>query len=165
MSRFSELKVAGTGLFGFPTPRSPGIKRQMLTGADRGHGLGEAVVADASQIAADKNKEAAGGVSCMLWILTGIYYFGTTTQAYFISWQALVFFVAGSFLSALVLGAATYYLIEAHRKYLYRPPMLGRGVSAYDLFSVGVNIALNILQFVAPVVAARCAFQWMLGIE
>lgn len=141
------------------------VKRQLLTGAYRGHGLGELAVADASQIAVDKNKEAAGGVSCMLWILTGIYYFATTPQAHFISWQGLVFFVGGGFLSALVLGAATHYLIEAHRKYLYRPRTLGRGVSAHDLFSAGVNIALNILQLAAPVVAARYASLWLLGVE
>lgn len=164
MSRFSELKVAGTVQLGFLTPRSPGFKEATLTGAHRGQSLRELEMADASIVSADKNKEAAGGVSCLLWILTGIYYFATTPQAHFMSWQALVFFVGGAFLSALVLGAAIYYLFEAHRKHLYRPPALGRGVSLYDLFSGVLNIALNVLQFVAPVAAAHWTFQWLFGL-
>jgi hypothetical protein len=121
-------------------------------------------MADASIVSADKNREAAGSVSCLLWIMTGIYYFATTAQAHFVSWQALVFFVGGAFLSALVLGAAIYYLFEAHRKYLYRPPALGRGVPLLALFSGLLNIALNVLQFVAPVAAAHWTFQWLFGL-
>lgn len=119
---------------------------------------------DTSQIAAEKNKEAAGGVSCMLWIFTGIYYFATTPQSHFISWQALVFFVGGGFLSALVLGAAIYYLFEAHRKLLYHPPKLGGGVSVMTVISMAENLVLNVIQFVAPVVAARWAFQWLIDV-
>ena len=162
MSRFSELKVAGTDLFGFPTPRSPGVMRQMLTGAYRGHGLRELEMVTASQVAPEKNKEAAGGVACVLWILTGIYYFGTTPQAYFISWQALLFFVGGAFASALVIGAAGYYAIEAGQKLFYRPHYR---LTARSVFGAVVNLALNILQLAVPILAARSTFQWLFEIN
>ncbi len=113
-------------------------------------------MADASQIAADKNKEAAGGVSCMLWIITGIYYFATTPQAHFISWQSLVFFVGGAFASAFVIGAAIYYAMEATRTFIYRPHFK---LTARNVVGAIVNLALNILQFIAPVFLARWSFQ------
>lgn len=118
-------------------------------------------MADASQAAAEKNKEAAGGVSCMLWIFTGIYYFASTPQAHFISWQALMFFVGGGFASALLIGAAGYYAIEASQKSFYRPHYK---LTVRNAVGAVMNLALNILQLAAPVFAARWAFQWLYGI-
>jgi hypothetical protein len=116
-----------------------------------------------SEITSDKNKEAAGGVACMLWIATGIYYFATTSQASFLSWQALAFFVVGAFLSALVLGAGSYYLFVAHRTFLYRRPTLGP-IQPIVVVAAVSNLLLNILQFVIPIAAARWAFLRLYGI-
>lgn len=118
-------------------------------------------MADTSRVAAEKNKEAAGGVSCMLWIFTGIYYFAMTPQAHFISWQALVFFVGGAFASALVIGAAGYYAIDASQKFFYRPHYK---LTARNAVGAAVNLALNILQLAAPILAARWVFRWLYGI-
>ncbi|TXG96787.1 MAG: hypothetical protein E6R08_08575 [Nevskiaceae bacterium] len=115
---------------------------------------------DASIVSADKNKEAAGGVSCLLWIGTGIYYFATTDQASFFSWQALVFFIGGAFGSALLIGASIYYLFEAHRKFVHRRFRS----TLWGTLSAVTNLALNVLQFVVPVVAAKWVFYWLLDV-
>lgn len=118
-------------------------------------------MANVSQVTAEKNKEAAGGVACMFWIFTGIYFFATTPQAHFISWQALVFFVGGAFASALVIGGVGYYAIDASQKFFYRPHYK---LTARNAVGAAVNLVLNILQFAAPILAARWAFRWLYGV-
>jgi hypothetical protein len=120
-------------------------------------------MSELSESASDKNKEAAGGVACMLWIATGIYYFATTSQASFLSWQALAFFVGGAFLSALVLGAGSHYFLMLHRKFIYRRPTFG-SIQPMVIVAIVSNLLLNILQFVIPIATARWTFLRLYGI-
>jgi hypothetical protein len=58
----------------------------------------------------DKQKEAHGKWATMVWIGSGIYLFATDPAAHFFSWQAIVFFIVGMFLAAIVFGGAAYVL-------------------------------------------------------
>src|SRR5712691_12158709 len=77
----------------------------------------------------DKQKETHGGWATFAWIGSGLYLFATTEGAHFLSWQAAVFFLVGTFVAALGFGIAAYLLQRGLAKIL---------VSVYTSPSAGV---------------------------
>jgi hypothetical protein len=116
----------------------------------------------AQSINEDKKKESAGRTASLIWILTGIYYFAATQQAAFLSWQAAVFFLCGTFGAALVFGAVSHYLFAAHRDFVVNR---ARGKPALEAVGALVNLALNVFEIGAPIFAARWVFLGLHGLN
>ena len=114
-----------------------------------------------AQAAVEEQKATAGRTATILWIATGLYYFGFTPGASFASWQSIAFFLIGMFVAAFVFGAASYYLFKAYRQIYVRHV---RGNTALMLVAAVLNLGLNLFEIIAPIVVARWVFLGMHGL-
>ncbi|WP_038974165.1 hypothetical protein [Bradyrhizobium genomosp. III] len=110
----------------------------------------------------EQKREAAGRTASLLWIATGAYYFATTEKAGFLSWQAVLFFVGGMFVAALVFGAASHYLFAAYRNF-YLNYVRGKLILA-TVAALG-SLLLNVFEIGAPIVVARWVFLGLYGLD
>ena len=116
---------------------------------------------DALTAQIDQQKESRGRAAAFIWIGIGIYLFSSTPQAHFFSWQAVVFFVVGMFVAAVVFGGVSYAVHRALIQYYggIRPHETGRRLA----FAV-VATVLKVAPYVANVLAAWWAFGRLLGV-
>lgn len=56
----------------------------------------------------EKRKEFAGGIVTYTWLGSGVFIFWANENATILSWQAVVYFVLGTFVAAVVLGLVLY---------------------------------------------------------
>ena len=93
----------------FQLPDSTGLGGR-LARALAGNASREAAMVDAVDATKEVNKEKSGRLATFIWIASGVYLFSSTPHASFLSWQAAVFFVAGMFAAAILLGSLFYFI-------------------------------------------------------
>lgn len=106
----------------------------------------------------ESQKQSAGGFAALLWLAIGAYIFAVHDQASFFTWQAAIYFVAGMFIAALVLGAAAYLAQRGLTKVLMRvvsvPPSQPVALSIQ-----GIGVALMVGEGVLVYFVAN----WLIG--
>lgn len=106
----------------------------------------------------DQQKKKHGDWAAMVWIGSGIYLFATDPAAHFLSWQALVFFIVGMFLAAIVFGGAAYVLQRLIGKVfmlVVREPSQG---------IAGLIGIIGIILFIVETIAVFLTARWCMGI-
>ena len=56
----------------------------------------------------ERQKETAGSLVTFIWLGVGVFLFLTNDEAVFLSWQAALYFLPGTFIAALTLGLTLY---------------------------------------------------------
>jgi hypothetical protein len=86
----------------------------------------------------DSQKQPPGQFATFAWLLIGVYLFYRHPEAWFLSWQAAVYFVVGMFVAAVVFGWLGYglqRLTSTYALFFIRRPSKGAAVLSLSLGS------------------------------
>lgn len=137
MSRFSELKVTGTGLVRFSNSPITRVKEAACGGApqamaSRGRAtkmpdrLASFDVATLDRSIAKRKEENARADSLfaiVVWVGCSIWWLSTTPEAHFVSWQTVVMIIPGMFAASIILGGGSYIVKSGIQALILRLPL------------------------------------------